>query len=165
MSGDFEARGEKEAEKMAGKKEISGRASVQATVSTCALFPFIFLEIKEIAQPHSSRPGFVGNSCRILKKGSCMMLLARVPALEHILRTKDVLKSTGYTSVNMSKASTQSLNTKGEPSGHTWLLASVDVRFAEILYSWYSDWLSTPPMFILKRGSSGGVRSMASSRV
>lgn len=49
--------------------------------------------------------------------------------------SKDMLKSTGYTSVNMSKASTQSLTTKREPSSHIWLLASVDVRFAEILYS------------------------------
>lgn len=64
-----------------------------------------------------------------------MMLLVRVPVLEHIPRTKDMLKSNGYTSVNMSKASTRSLTTKGELSGHIWLLASVDVHFAENPYS------------------------------
>lgn len=62
------------------------------------------------------------------------MFLPRVPA-EHILRTKEHVEkqpqfSTGYTSVNMSKANT-SLTTKGKPSSRIWLLASVDIRGAQ----------------------------------
>lgn len=64
---------------------------------------------------------------RSLPKGPCTILLPRVPALEHIPRTKEndgeqPHFSTGYISVNMSKGNTQSLTTNGEPYDHTqWL--------------------------------------------